>query len=272
MSTDGTIPDRVLSRPAILEARTQGQILIEPFEDRCVKGGSVDVRLGEWYFEEQRPGKRGASDWEYMSQRDWWQHYSLPASKPYQGDRTDPSTSLRVSTLPMLNPYDEKSVSSMWGSPKQAKAFDFDLPGIKAGTPVIVIPPGGAFLGHTMEFIGSLHPEVTFMVKTRSSVGRNRIRLCACAGWGDQGFASRVVLEISNDSQFRNTILVPGRRVGQIVFIPTTPLAQGDMYFSKGKYQTSSSAGKTYDQLVAEWKPEMMLPKQWLDWEVGDQG
>lgn len=264
---DDAVPDRVLSRPAILEARKRGQVLIEPFDDRCVKRGSVDVRLGDWYYAEQC-APTGLSD-DYVSQRDWWQHERVPTSKPYKR-LEDGRTVNMVLTKSILNPYDERSVRAMWGKPQQAKPLGFPLPGIPDGTPVIVIPPGGVFLGHTHEFIGSLSGEITFMVKARSSIGRNRVRIAACAGWGDQGYANRIALELANESQYRHVVLVPGRRVGQIVFIPTTPLPAEEMYFTDGKYQSGSRAGKGFEELLAGWSPEEMLPKMHLDYEVAD--
>lgn len=258
------VPDRVFSRPAILKAREYGQILIEPFVDRCVKGSSVDVCLGDWYYAESNPNFlqsiRFASEVEASA--------TLVGLRRRHG--IFPESIKQYVTAPMLNPFDHKSVAAMWGQPRRAQPLEYSLPGIPDGTPVIVIPPGGAFLGHTHEFIGSLHEEVTFMVKARSSVGRNRIRICACAGWGDQGYASRITLELCNDSQYRHVILVPGRRIGQVVFIPTTPLPTEELYFKSGKYQAQSPIGKSFDELLKDWSPEAMLPKQHLDFEVLD--
>jgi dCTP deaminase len=221
------VPDRILSRKALLEARDDGRILIEPFDQRYVKGCSVDVRLGDFYFEEQ-PAHEGQ----------------------------------------ILNPWDPDSVREMWGWARQAKPWTrVPFKNIRKDAPVIVMPPKSIMLGHTMEFIGSLDPEITFMVKARSSTGRVRIRICSCAGWGDQGYANRITLELANDTN-RSVVLVPGRRIGQIVFLPTTALDESELYYKSGKYQKGSPAGKSYEELCAAWDPEEMLPKQHLDFEV----
>lgn len=51
---------------------------------------------------------------------------------------------------------------------------------------IIWVAPGETILGHTEEFIGGRH-NVTTMMKARSSMGRNFIEVCKCAGWGDVG-------------------------------------------------------------------------------------
>jgi dCTP deaminase len=267
---------RVLSRPAILDAISRGEILCEPFDDRCVKGCSIDVRLGEWYYQERCPAfaDPNSSLYGMTFQRDdraAWQSHALPVSNTERPN---------ISCVPLLNPYDKASVEHMWGKPWKAQPLGYDLPGIKSTTPVIIMPPKSVFLGHTMEFIGSLSPSLTFMVKARSSTGRNRIRICACAGWGDQGYANRITLELANDSEAHHVILVPGRRIGQIVFIPTTPLPEEQLYFNNGKYSTQqmsrdaaqviSTQRLTYEEMEANWKPEEMLPRNYLDWELSE--
>ncbi len=256
------VPDRVLAGPAIIAARKANQLLIEPFDERCINGSSVDVRLGHWYYEEQPAPKEG--------------YYSLSTIKANAALVARPSSAPQsvvpnqVWAVPVLNPWDPLSVSARWGQPKMASPLDEDLPGIPKGTPVIMMPPKSVMLAHTHEFIGSLDPELTFMVKTRSSVGRNFIRTASCAGWGDQGYAWRITLELANDSRDRWAILVPGRRVTQIVFLPTTELPPEALYFMKGKYQQQNPIGKTFDELEWMWKPTDMLPKQHFDFELQD--
>ena len=219
-------PAPVLAKPAILAAYQRGDLFISPFNERQVKNSSYDVRLGEWYYEEQ---------------------HALPAS--------------------LLNPYDQASVAEMWGTVRKAQPSDRDLPGIPKGTPYIRLAPGSFTLCHTEEFIGTTDLVHTTMIKARSSTGRSGVQICACAGWGDVGFAQRWTLEIKNNTK-RHVILIPGRRIGQIIFIPTTGIDPQDAYFQGGKYQGSDVKGKTHEQLLAEWKPEMMLPKAYLDYEV----
>lgn len=55
---------------------------------------------------------------------------------------------------------------------------------------IIWITPGETILAHTNEFIGGCK-SVTTMMKARSSLGRNFIEVCKCAGWGDVGYINR---------------------------------------------------------------------------------
>jgi len=219
----------VLSRPAIRDAIEAKEVLISPFDERQLGNCSYDVRLGEWYYLEQR-GIPGAS---------------------------------------IINPYDPDSVKAMWGEPLKAHVNEeHPLPGIPVGTPFIRLAPGACALCHTEEFIGGIDSTITTMMHGRSSIGRNFIQI-ECAGWGDIGFAQRWTMEVKNLSQHRHAILVPGRRVGQIIFFRTTgdasPYHQGGF---GGKYQSSDLRGKTHEQLLEEWSPNMMLPRAYLDWEL----
>lgn len=166
----------------------------------------------------------------------------------------------------VINPYDPISVQQMWGQPRQAQKATSELPGIPEGTPFIRLPPGACALCHTDEFIGGLHNNITTMMHGRSSIGRSFIQV-ECAGWGDIGFAQRWTMEVKNLSEYRHAILVVGRRIAQIIFFETTALVDGADFY-RGKYQPSDVRTKTYDELVEEWTPEMMLPKAHLDWEL----
>jgi len=71
-------------------------------------------------------------------------------------------------------------------------------------------------------------------------------------------------MEVTNRSQTKHIPLVCGARVAQIVFHATTGAEQN--YATKGKYQTTPSDDLA--TLQATWKPEMMLPRMWDDWET----
>ena len=166
------------------------------------------------------------------------------------------------------NLYDEDSVRANWAY-REAQPIRWALPGIPEGTPILTLNPGQNALCATNEFIGGCNTNITTMMKARSSLGRNQITVCRCAGMGDVGYSDRWTLEITNNSK-RPVILVVGRRIAQIVFFRTTGLeSEADAYFARGKYQTGSLAGLTLDALEARWTPEAMLPKMWRDREVG---
>ena len=71
-------------------------------------------------------------------------------------------------------------------------------------------------------------------------------------------------MEITNFS----TVIIPlvvGMRVAQIIFHEVKPISELDQYHQKGKYQNSLSLRK----LKESWRPEMMLPKLYLDKDIG---
>jgi dCTP deaminase len=217
-----------LSDKKILEHMKKGTVVIEPFQRENLATSSYDVTLGEWYFREQ-PTKHNHS---------------------------------------LYNIWSQKHSEHVWGKdfPQRAESakiafrkYNFKWEGIQPDDKVILLRPGETILAHTNEFIGG-RESVTTMMKARSSLGRNFIEVCKCAGWGDVGFINRWAMEITNNSKHYMIPLVVGRRVAQIIFFETGPILAGD-YASTGKYQSSTDIKK----LKKEWKPEMILPKLWAD-------
>src|SRR3989344_8921767 len=221
----------LLSRDAILKHFSAGNIVIDPYDERKLKTASYDVTLGDWYWQEGHPGGRAT----------------------------------------MHNMYDEKSTNLVWQGPFQAEEarsvynrLNLELKNIKPDDKVILLKPGETILGHTTEFIGGRNCVVAKMY-ARSSMGRNFVEVCKDAGWGDIGYFNRWTMEITNNSQFFTIPLVAGRRIGQMVFYEVEPLKQAPDYVAEGgKYQQSQDV----KQVKSSWKPEMMIPKMHLDWEV----
>ena len=219
-----------LSDKKILEHMKKGSVVIEPFDRQNLATSSYDVTLGEWYFREQPPSGH---------------------KKVY-------------------NLYSKKDTEIVWDTkPRRAKFakdalknFNFPFDGIRPDDKIILMEPGETILAHTEEFIGG-KDTVTTMMKARSSMGRNFINVCKCAGWGDVGYTNRWVMEISNASQHYIIPLVVGRRIAQLVFFETGPILAGD-YTKTGKYQSTTDIAK----LKKTWKPEMMLPKLWADRDI----
>ncbi len=216
-----------LSDKKILLEKKSGNIVIEPFNQKNLSTSSYDVTLGEWYFREQPP----------------------------QG---------------YLNVYDifsKKHTDKVWGTKplkaKKAKEIfkDFSLEGIGASDRIIVLNPGETILAHTNEFIGGKN-KITTMMKARSSLGRNFIEICKCAGWGDVGYVNRWTMEITNNSKHYVIPLVVGMRVAQIVFFETGEILDATKdYSQKGKYQTTQDIS----ELKKKWHPKDMVPKLWKD-------
>jgi dCTP deaminase len=112
-------------------------------------------------------------------------------------------------------------------------------------------------LAHTNEFIGGKH-NITTKMQARSSLGRNFIEVCKCAGWGDVGYVNRWTMEITNNSRNLILALPVNKRVAQIVFLRTEgEVDEEHSYGVSGKYQTGEE--------TPLWDPSMMLPRLWLD-------
>lgn len=221
-----------LSDKKILEEKEAGNIVIEPYDEKNLGTASYDVTLGKHFFAEQSP--------------EHFQH--------------------------IYNPYDKSHVERIWGAEaleaKSAqevfKHYDFNFEGISPADDVIVLDPGETILAHTQEFIGGRN-KITTMMKARSSLGRNFIEVCKCAGWGDVGYIGRWTMEITNNSRHYSIPLVVGRRIAQIVFFATGEICDQD-YTSNGKYQTEPDL----QSLQNSWKPKMMLPQMYNDREISN--
>lgn len=217
-----------LSDKKIIEELKKGHIIIEPFNKENLSTSSYDVSLGEWYFSER----------------------SSSVTKIY-------------------NPFNKKETDRVWGtSPQKAKPAvdllgeDFDFTGIAKDDLIILLEPSETILAHTNEFIGGKE-HLTTMMKARSSMGRNFIEVCKCAGWGDVGYVNRWAMEITNNSRTHTIPLVVGRRIAQIIFFETGEILEGD-YTYKGKYQTDSEVEK----LKTEWDPRAILPRLYEDRDI----
>ncbi len=220
-----------LSDRRILEEMKDGSIVIEPFVRKNLATSSYDVTLGEWYFREQSPNY----------------NHSL------------------------YNIWSKAHVEHVWGAKNPQRAvsakeafekYNFEWDGISPKDNVILLRPGETILAHTNEFIGG-RGHITTMMKARSSLGRNFIEVCKCAGWGDVGYVNRWTMEITNNSKNYLIPLVVGRRIAQIVFFETGPILDSD-YAVSGKYQSSQDI----KILKKEWRPEHMLPRLYLDRDI----
>ncbi len=220
-----------LSDKKILEEMKKGDIVIHPFSEEQLATSSYDVTLGEWFFREQPPKYNHA----------------------------------------LYNIWSQEHMEHVWGADKVERAvpakeafkkYNFDYDGIRPDDKVIVLRPGETILAHTQEFIGG-KDHITTMMKARSSMGRNFIEVCKCAGWGDVGYVNRWTMEITNNSKNYIIPLVVGRRIAQIIFFETGPIIERD-YTKAGKYASSTSLG----ELKKAWKPEMMLPQLYRDKDI----
>ena len=175
-----------LSDRQILKEMDKGDIIIHPFNKMHLSTSSYDVSLGKYYFRER--------------------------SSKYH--------------LPIYNIWSKSHTNHVWGTEpflaEPAKnvfrKLNFSWDGISPNDKIILLDPGETILAHTNEFIGG-KGHITTMMKARSSIGRNFIEVCKCAGWGDVGYINRWTMEITNNSSHYAIPLVVGRRIGQIIFL-----------------------------------------------------
>jgi len=209
-----------LSDKEILAARERGDIIIEPFDERCLGTDSYDVRLGEFYYQE----------------------------------RSNKDTAFNI--------FDALNVQCVWGHPQCAETPLYEMPGISRRDYVIKLEAGETILAHTQEFIGTRRNYTTKMF-ARSSAGRAMIGVCKCAGKGDVGFFNRWTMEITSFSRRHTIPLKVGMRIAQIEFLHVGETLR-TYGVTHGKYQD----GADLEAVKAAWKPEMMLPRFYEDWDL----
>lgn len=173
----------VLSKDAIINEWHLGNIVIDPFDEGKVNNSSVDVTLGE----------------------NFWQ-----LTKPAGGIFNPYSEAMAMHWVPF-----QASPLKDWTDRNKGIICE----GISPDDKIIWLAPGQSVLGHTQEFIGGFE-RITTMMKARSSMGRHFIEVCKCAGWGDIGYVNRWTMELTNTSNVTIPLVV-GRRIAQIIFLRT---------------------------------------------------
>ncbi len=218
----------VYSNIQIKEAVKKGHIVFHPYMEEHIAGSSVDVTLGEWFYRTEKPSEGG-----------------------------------------FYNPFDETAVNQYFGEPLRAEIHSEWaekhgrklFKNIPPSHRIIVLRPKERILGHTHEFIGIKAPGTSTM-QARSTWGRNGVAVCLDAGWGDPGYINRWTMEIYNMNEHESVVLPVGERIAQMVFYDTGPV---DSEYKKlsGKYQSAES--EDLDSIIANWRPEQMLPRAYKD-------
>lgn len=221
----------VYSNTEIKAAIKDGTIVCTPLDERNISEASVDFTLGHYFYKQEYDER----------------------SRVY-------------------NPFDEDDVARYFKGPLEAMPhqewcdrYGFKMfKNIPADHPIIVLKPGERILAHTHEFIGIRAHGGAAEVKSRSSWGRNGVAVCFDAGWIDPGYINRITLEIYNLNAHESVVLPVGERIGQLIFQKTGPV-EGDYSDGRdgmsGKYQHTDNL----EELIASWRPEMMLPKAFKD-------
>lgn len=215
----------VYSDKQIKEELKTGHIVIHPLIVDNIRGSSVDVTLGEWFYTTER-----------MHGRDFY--------NPFDAEDIERYFSGPFKAMP----------HAAWC----AKYGRLPFRGIEPDQPIIVLRPGERILAHTHEFIG-INPPGTTEMKSRSSWGRNGVAACFDAGWGDPGYINRWTMEVYNLNQHESVPLPIGERIAQIIFHQTGEVERH--YGAAGKYQS----GTDLQAIIRDWSPEQMLPRAFRD-------
>ena len=221
----------VYSNKQIKQAIEDGVIVSVPYNPDNVSEASVDFTLG-YYFYKQEYDERSR------------------VYNPFDKDDVDRYFKGSLEAMPHQE----------WCDRNGFKNFE----NIPSEHPIIVLKPGERILAHTHEFIGIRSHGGAAEVKSRSSWGRNGVAVCFDAGWIDPGYINRITLEIYNLNQHESAVLPVGERIGQLIFHTAGPV-EGDYSDGRagmsGKYQHTDNL----DELIASWRPEMMLPRAFKD-------
>ena len=218
----------VYSNIEIREAIKSGHIVLTPFNDAHIAGSSVDLTLGHYFYRQE--------------------YSDSPA---------------------IYNPFVKDQVNKYFKGPLEAEPHAKwcadngyeKFANIPDDQPIIVLRPGERILAHTHEFVGIKAPGTSTM-QARSTWGRNGVAVCLDAGWGDPGYINRWTMEIYNMNQFKSVVLPVGERISQLVFYKTGKV-DGEYKKNSGKYQEINS--DKLDDVIANWRPEHMLPRAYKD-------
>lgn len=209
----GVLSDREITEEV---KKVRGSVFIKPFNASQLANSSYDVRLGQYYYEENT-----TSNLKYYN----------PWSAGHRGRY-----------------WSELKEAKKIKDATEAQEMD-----VKVGDRVIIVQPRSTILGHTQEFIGG-RGDITTHMQARSGIGRSCVTVCKCAGWGDIGWCLPWTMEIENTGKLP-VVLIVGERVAQIVFHRTgEPLRQyndGGSYQKVDPYdeETLMKAWKPQDML-----------------------
>jgi deoxycytidine triphosphate deaminase len=249
----------------IIDALVSGHVVCRPLRVENIRGASIDLTLGEWFW---RCDARRRGVFNPYVEEEVKRYFAGPyQAKPY-ADVYD--------KIGWREPgWPEPAGRNVWVEAKKATADEeaadgywavapSPFSGIPDDWPVIVLRPGERILGHSHEFVGIRSPG-TSQIHARSSSGRIGIKVCDDAGLGDPGWLNRWTWEMRNDN--REAIILPvGERLAQINFFETGPTRES--YGTEQLYTSKYQRGGDVDEMIADWRPEDMLPRNYEDSRV----
>ena len=213
----------ILNRPDIVEAYKNGFVIIateenlKALKEEQLQNCSYDVTLGKYYFRSNTSSRDTISVGRVKTYQNYWTHAHEACT---------------------VRPDEYKTAIKY---------------GLVPGDKYIILRPGELILAHTNEFIGGINC-INSELRTRSTMRRCGIDICASAGWGDIGYVNRWTLEIKNDTH-RNVILPVNVRIGQIVFLTTTLMDTDESY--DGNYQLKMPL----EEIIKTWNYMQLIPK-----------
>lgn len=227
----------VFSDREIREARERDQIVIDPYLPENVKGSSLDVRLGEWFYVTDS-----------ASNQDYYNPFDERSVQDY-----------------FKGPLRATS-NQEWADLHNRKIW-YNIP---PDHPIIVLRPHERILAHTIEYVGIAYNGTTTM-QARSTWGRNGVVVCKDAGWGDPGYINRWTMEIQND----NDVSVPlpvGMRIAQLVFYHMTSseknYGDSDKYQVQGSLEELKRSWKPEMMLPRAFRDKIILPESYARLET----
>ena len=221
----------VYSNQQIQRAIKNGHIICTPFNSKHVAHASLDVTLGHYYYRTERSKDH-------------------PVYNPFDEDDVKRYFEGAIAATPHKQWCDENGIKP--------------LKGIPLNHPVIPVRPGERILTHTHEFFGILPPGAC-EVRSRSSWGRNGVAVSFDAGWIDPGYINRLTLEVFNLNHSEIILLPVGERIAQIIFHETGEVAGNYGLGRHGGFSGKYQSGTDLNELIKNWRPELMLPKAYLD-------
>lgn len=257
----GTLVDLGIVRHMIA-----GNVVIDPFDSRLLQSNGYDVRLGENYYVYRGRGLEKSALDRLMSAvtfslfrldlsiynpnnlKRFWAGPFATTRKPLElptGWWWELQKSLAFGIVGLMSP---SLMNEVEGFISEREADNIDV-----GDNVVVLPPDGMVLGHTMEHIGGRNV-VTTSISGKSTMGRSMVEVCSDANCGDVGFVSPWTLELVNKSGSDRLVLVAGEPVATIQFVEVEHPAVE----YTGAYQ-GRTIGLGKDS--RHWYPQLMLPK-----------
>lgn len=250
----------VLSDLGILRHMIAGNIIIYPFNPRQLSTNSYDVTLGEDYYrleENSRAPARFRTPRRQSLVHDAYRDRKFHTFAPLPGDLGE-----EIPEILVYNPLDQTDIESDWIKCEAESAlvvqerYGIHLKGALPDDKVILLRPHEMILAHTREFIGAGNI-VTTTISGRSTSGRNLLEICSDAFSGDIGFINRWTMEIKNKAGMVAVPLFVGERYAQIIFSESGIPAKAYGRNNNSSYQK----GQTIEEVIKNWRPEMMLPR-----------